>query len=76
MFSTSRVSSCLLALTLSLISSALAHSQSVPNPPASSEINDLAAALMRAESEEDPERMLARKKDLRMGDRLEPGNAL
>jgi hypothetical protein len=38
----------------------LAQSQSIPNPPTSSEINDLAAALVRATSEEELERVLAR----------------
>src|SRR5262245_15713126 len=60
---TFRVLFCLLALSLILISPALAQSQSVPNPPASSEINDLAAALVRAASEKDQEQLLARKQE-------------
>ncbi len=61
---TFRVSLCLLALSLSLVSPALAQSQSVPNPPTLSEVNDLAAALAAATSEEEQERLLARKNDL------------
>jgi len=59
-----RLSLCFLALSLGLISSGLAQSQSVPNPPTSSEINDLAAALVAAASEEEQERLLAAKKNL------------
>jgi tetratricopeptide (TPR) repeat protein len=44
---------------LGLISPGLAQSQSTPNPSTSSEINDLAAALVRAASEEEQERLLA-----------------
>src|SRR5215475_9535894 len=57
---TLRLSLCLLALSLSLINPGLAQWQSVPNPSTSSEINDLAAALVRATSEEELERLLAR----------------
>src|SRR5262245_8256531 len=57
---TLRLSLCFLALSLSLISPGLVQSQSVPNPPISSEINDLAAALVRAASEQEQERLLAR----------------
>jgi CHAT domain-containing protein/tetratricopeptide (TPR) repeat protein len=64
MSSTLRVSLCLMALALSLINPALAQTQSVPNPPTSSEVNDLAAALGAAASEEEQERLLARKPDL------------
>jgi CHAT domain-containing protein/tetratricopeptide (TPR) repeat protein len=59
-----RASLCLLSLSLSIISPASAQSQSVPNPPALSEVNDLAAALVAAASDEERERLLARKKDL------------
>jgi CHAT domain-containing protein/tetratricopeptide (TPR) repeat protein len=59
-----RVSFCFLALSLSLISPALAQSQSVPNPPASSEVNDLAVALVRATSDGDQEQLLAQNKGL------------
>lgn len=59
-----RVLLCLVALSLSLINPALAQSQSVPSLPASSEVNDLAAALVAAASEEDQERLLAQKKEL------------
>jgi CHAT domain-containing protein/predicted negative regulator of RcsB-dependent stress response len=59
-----RVSLCLLALSLSLINPALAQTQSVPNTHTSSEINDLAAALGAAASEEEQDRLLARKPDL------------
>jgi len=51
------VSLCLLVLSLSLASPALAQSQS----------NDLAAALVRAESDEEQERLLAQKKDMMNG---------
>src|SRR5262245_24703027 len=57
---TLRLSLCFLALSLGLISPGLVQSQSVPNPPNSSEINDLAAALVRAASEQEQERLLAR----------------
>jgi CHAT domain-containing protein/tetratricopeptide (TPR) repeat protein len=59
-----RLSLCFLALSLSLISPGLAQSQSVPNQPISSEINDLAEALLSATSEEEQERLLARKPGL------------
>ncbi len=58
------VSLSLLVLSLSLISPALAQTQSVPNSPTMSEVNDLAVALVGAASEEEQERLLARKKDL------------
>jgi CHAT domain-containing protein/Tfp pilus assembly protein PilF len=58
------MSLCFLALSLCLISPDAAQSQSVPNPPTSSEINDLAAALVAAVSEEEQERLLAAKKNL------------
>src|SRR5262245_30555292 len=61
---TLRLSFCLLALSLSLINPGLVQSQSVPNPSTSSEINDLAAALVRAASEEEQERLLAMKPGL------------
>jgi len=61
---TLRLSLCSLALSLGMISSGLAQSQSVPNPPTSSEISDLAAALVAAASEEEQERLLAAKKNL------------
>jgi CHAT domain-containing protein/Tfp pilus assembly protein PilF len=41
-----------------------AQTQSVPNPPTLSEVNDLATALVAAAGEEEQERLLARKKDL------------
>jgi len=59
-----RVSLCLLALSMSLINPAPAQTQSIPNPPTSSEVNDLAAALVSATSEEEQERLLARKNNL------------
>jgi CHAT domain-containing protein/tetratricopeptide (TPR) repeat protein len=60
---TLRVSLCLLALSLS-ISTASAQTRSVPNPPPLSELNDLAAALGAAASEEEQERLLAQKSAL------------
>ena len=59
-----RASLCLLTLGLSIISPASAQSQSVPNPPALSEVIDLAAALVAAAAEEEQERFLKRKPDL------------
>src|SRR5262249_225175 len=59
-----RVSLCFLALILSLINPGPAQSQSIPNPSTSSEINDLAKELAGAMSEEEQERLLARKKDM------------
>jgi CHAT domain-containing protein/tetratricopeptide (TPR) repeat protein len=64
MSSASRVSFCLLALSLSLISPALAQPQSVPNPPISLEVKDLSVALVRAASDEEQERLLAQKHEL------------
>jgi len=61
---TLRISLCFLALSLCLISPGPAQSQSVPNPSTSSEINDLTAALVRAASEEEQERLLAVKPGL------------
>jgi CHAT domain-containing protein/tetratricopeptide (TPR) repeat protein len=61
---TFRMSLCFLALSLSFVSSAWAQTQSVPDPPASSEVNELAAALVGAASEEEQERLLARKNNL------------
>jgi CHAT domain-containing protein/tetratricopeptide (TPR) repeat protein len=49
-----------LALSLSLIRPGLVQSQSIPNPPNSSEINDLAAALVSATSGEEQDLLLAR----------------
>jgi CHAT domain-containing protein/Tfp pilus assembly protein PilF len=60
----SAVVMCLLVLTLSFINPSLARSESVSNPPAASEINNLAAALVGAKSEEEQERLLADKHDL------------
>jgi CHAT domain-containing protein/tetratricopeptide (TPR) repeat protein len=60
---TLRVSMCLLALSLSF-SPALPQTQSVPNPPTLSEVEDLAKTLVTAASEEEQERLLARKPDL------------
>ncbi|MGB7926441.1 MAG: CHAT domain-containing protein [Pyrinomonadaceae bacterium] len=67
---------CLLALSLSLINPARAQSQSVTNPPASSEVNELAAALAGAASEEEQERLLAQKKELITGSLLAALKAL
>src|SRR4030095_10977424 len=65
-----RVSLCLLTLSLSLLSPALAQSQSVPNPSTLSEIDDLAAALVAAASEEEQDGLLARKSILMNGSLL------
>lgn len=64
---TFRVWLCLLALSLNLINPAIARSQSVPNRPATSEVNELAASLAAAASEEEQEGLLAQKKDLVTG---------
>ncbi|HEX5733396.1 MAG TPA: CHAT domain-containing tetratricopeptide repeat protein [Blastocatellia bacterium] len=61
---TLRASLCLLALSLGLVNPALTQSQSVPGPPALSGVNDLAAALVRANSDEEQERLLAQKKEM------------
>ncbi|HKG20979.1 MAG TPA: CHAT domain-containing protein [Blastocatellia bacterium] len=58
------VSFCLLALSFSLIGPAPAQSHAVPNPPASAEVNELAAALARAGSEQEQDGLLERRKDL------------
>jgi CHAT domain-containing protein/Tfp pilus assembly protein PilF len=55
----------LLALSLSLITPALAQSPSNSNPAASSEVKDLAAALVRVKSEEEQEQLLAPKAETR-----------
>src|SRR5215510_15380923 len=59
-----RVSLCLLTLSLSVFCPASAQSQSVPNSSTLSEVNELAATLVAAASEEEQERLLARKPDL------------
>src|SRR5262249_49175159 len=59
-----RVSLFLLTLSLSFFCPASAQSQSVPNSSTLSEVNDLAATLVAAASEEEQERLLARKPDL------------
>jgi len=73
---TLRLSLCLLALSHNLISPAMAQSQSFPSPPASSEVNGLAAALVSAVSEEEQERLLARKPELMNGSLLTALKAL
>ncbi|HMB29784.1 MAG TPA: CHAT domain-containing tetratricopeptide repeat protein, partial [Blastocatellia bacterium] len=60
----SRVSSCLLTLSLGVFCPASAQSQSVPNSSTLSEVKDLAAALAGVAAEEEQERLLARKPDL------------
>src|SRR5262245_29984826 len=63
MSSSLRVSLCLLALSL-IFSLSLAQTQSIPNPPTLSEVNELAAALVAVASDEEQERLLTQKKDL------------
>lgn len=63
MSSAFRVASCLLALSLSLISPALAQTQSNPTPSVKSEVSELASALARASSEDERERLLTRGND-------------
>jgi CHAT domain-containing protein/Tfp pilus assembly protein PilF len=60
----SRCATVYLALSLSLVSPGLAHSQSVADPPISGEVNELAAALASAKSEGEQDALLARKTDL------------
>jgi len=71
-----RVSFCILALSLSLISPAMAQPQSVPNPPASSEVDALASALAGTASEEEQDQLLAVKKGLMNVSLLEALRAL
>ncbi len=65
---TFRVALCSLALSLSLVRPALAQTQTVPATHATSEMNELAAALARAGSEEEQERLLGVKKGLTGGE--------
>jgi CHAT domain-containing protein/Tfp pilus assembly protein PilF len=58
-----RVSVCVLALSLSLINPAIAQPQSISNSPTSSEVKELATALIRAASEEEQNRLLEEKKE-------------
>ncbi|MFY9571807.1 MAG: CHAT domain-containing protein [Blastocatellia bacterium] len=67
---------CLLALSLSLISPGLAHSQTAPDRPALSEVNELAGALAGAVSEEEQERLLVRRNDLMNSSLLSALNTL
>lgn len=62
-----RVALCLLTLSLSQFSPALAQSRFAPGPTVSSEVKDLAAALAGAVTEEERESLLARRKDLLNG---------
>ncbi|HKG21213.1 MAG TPA: CHAT domain-containing tetratricopeptide repeat protein [Blastocatellia bacterium] len=63
-------------MSLSLINPAPAQSQSVPHSQASSEVKDLAVALVGGGSEEEQERLLARKKELMNGSLLSELKAL
>ncbi len=67
---TLRVALCLLSLGLCLFSPALAQSQTVSSSSVTPEVNELAAALTRAKSEEEQERLLAGDKDLKGGQLL------
>jgi CHAT domain-containing protein/tetratricopeptide (TPR) repeat protein len=60
----SAVVMCLLVVNFSFINPLLVRSEPVSDPPASSEINNLAAALVGAKSEEEQERLVAHKQDL------------
>ena len=55
---------CLLALSLPVVGPALAQSQSVPKSPISSEVKELAAALVSAASEEEQDLLLERRKEM------------
>jgi len=59
-----------LVLSLRLISPVLAQTQSVPNPPISTEVNELAAELVSSASEDEQDLLMARKKDLINGSLL------
>jgi CHAT domain-containing protein/Tfp pilus assembly protein PilF len=60
----------LLILSLSLITPVLAQSQSVVTSSASSEVKDLAVALVRVKSEEEQRQLLTRKDDVKNGELL------
>ena len=62
---TFRQASCLLILGLSLISPALAQSQSVSTSPTSLEVKDLAVALVRIKSEAEQDQLLVQKNELK-----------
>jgi len=61
---------CLLILGLSLITPALAQLQAVPPSSASSEVKDLAVALVRIKAEAEQEQLLTRKHDLKNAELL------
>src|SRR5215217_1810020 len=65
----------LLLLSLSLFGPAPAQSQSVSDSSPSSGVSELAAALTRAPSEEEQERLLGKKKGLTNGELLAALNA-
>ena len=73
MKSTSRFALCL--LSLSLLVPARAQAQTVSSPPPTSEVNELAAALTRAPSEAEQERLLGGRKGLTNGELLAALNA-
>ena len=60
----------LLILSLSLITPALAQSSSNPTEPKSSDVKDLAVALVRTKSEQEQDQLLTRKVDLKSGELL------
>ncbi|MET0647687.1 MAG: CHAT domain-containing protein [Pyrinomonadaceae bacterium] len=72
---TFRVALCFLTLSLSLVSHAFAQSQTVPASHVSTEVNELAAALARAGSEEELKRLLGGEKGQTDGELLAALNA-
>jgi CHAT domain-containing protein/Tfp pilus assembly protein PilF len=73
---TFRAALCQLALSLSLVNPVVAQTQPVPGPQNSSEVNELAASLVTASSEEEQERLLAGRKELINGSLLAALKAL
>lgn len=67
---TFRQASCLLILGLSLITPALAQSQSVSTSPTSPEVKDLAVALVRIKSEAEQDQLLVQKNELKNAELL------
>ncbi len=70
-----RVALSLLSLSLNFIDPVFAQSQTVSNSPAASEVNELAAALTRAGSEDELKRLLVAEKGQTNGELLAALNA-
>ena len=65
-----RKASCLLILGLSLITPALAQSQSISTSPTSPDVKDLAVALVRIKSESEQDQLLVQKNELKNAELL------